>query len=150
MNFPTAPNTVTCVITSALAPRSAEILLLKRGKNVATHPNCWSLLGGFIDVGKEGHRSAMVREIMEEIGLRVDEVDLDLIGVYRITNDPRYPEVFDTGFHLQQPLLPEFVPNEEIQEIKWFTYSDAIKNLKVFRHRDILMDWMLQQSRWRS
>jgi ADP-ribose pyrophosphatase YjhB (NUDIX family) len=54
-----------------------EILLVKRNRN--PHINTWQIPGGFFMNG-ERMETAMVREIKEEIGIELQEKDLEFVG----------------------------------------------------------------------
>lgn len=53
----------------------AAVILTRRGSELRAHRNQWALPGGRIDAGETPLEAAM-RELDEEIGLRLDETDL--------------------------------------------------------------------------
>jgi 8-oxo-dGTP diphosphatase len=57
----------------AIAVTSASLLLIRRGRPPGM--GLWSLPGGRVEAG-ESDREAVVREVAEETGLRVEVVDL--------------------------------------------------------------------------
>jgi ADP-ribose pyrophosphatase YjhB (NUDIX family) len=101
-----------------------EILLVKSYK----WPGKWVVMGGHIEWG-EKYQDTVVREAMEELGLTV--VFGHVIEAVQF--------VFDPNFHDQKhfvglqclchvvgdPTLK--LDNDEIQEAKWFSLSEAIK-----------------------
>ena len=64
-----------------------EVLLVRRGND--PYKGCWALPGGFMEMDETLEHCA-VRELEEETGLKVDEQDIRLIGVYSAPDrDPR-------------------------------------------------------------
>lgn len=59
-----------------------ELLLQKRSANKKQAPNKWALCAGHIDAG-ETPENSIVREIQEEIGLKVTIDNLEPIGVIK-------------------------------------------------------------------
>ena len=52
--------------------RSAAVLLTRRSDRLRNHPGQWALPGGSID-GSESAEQAALRELQEEVGLRLEE-----------------------------------------------------------------------------
>ena len=66
----------------ALIDNSGRLLIQKRAVTKKDEPNKWDLSGaGHIDVNETPKRAA-VREIYEELGIKVEEDDLKLIDTY--------------------------------------------------------------------
>ena len=66
----------------ALIDNSGRLLIQKRSKNKKDEPNKWDLSSaGHIDIN-ETAKQAAIREIFEEIGIKVDENELILIDTY--------------------------------------------------------------------
>jgi len=73
------------VTIDAVIIRDGKILLVKRNKN--PFKNRWALPGGFVEYG-EKVENAVIREVLEETGLKVEIKKL--FGVYSDPNrDPR-------------------------------------------------------------
>jgi len=53
-----------------------KVLILKRGSTAPWMPNKWSLVGGGIEEG-ENPKEAIIRECLEEIGLKPNNVSFD-------------------------------------------------------------------------
>ena len=54
-----------------------KILLQKRSSNKTRNPNKWSKTGGHVATG-ESVQNALLREIREELGVKIDKKDIEL------------------------------------------------------------------------
>jgi len=93
------------------------------GKEFFIHP------GGKIEAG-ETAKQALVRELMEEFQITVDEADLELFGNYSApaANSPEVDVHMDV-FMVKQ-WSGEIAPDSEVEEMRWLT-SDVPKDIKV-------------------
>ena len=60
--------------------KKGELLFQKRSSNKDDNPNKWGKTGGHIEAGEEPI-SAIQREIFEEIGIKVEEAELELLSI---------------------------------------------------------------------
>jgi 8-oxo-dGTP diphosphatase len=101
-----------------------KILFLKRH---STRPqgDTWGVPGGKLEKG-ESPRSAVIREVQEEVGIEIDGAGLKEVGRLYI----RLPEA-DYVFHLFRNRFescPEMtLALEEHQEARWVTFSEALQ-----------------------
>ena len=65
-----------------LMNKNGEILLQKRSLTKKANPGIWSRTGGHIDSG-ETPIQGIIRETKEEIGLDINEKDIELIKMYK-------------------------------------------------------------------
>jgi len=72
--------------------RGNQTLLLKR-QNTGYEDGNYGLPAGHIEIG-ETVKSAAVREANEEIGIHIEESDLQVFGVMHRTNDVTYVDFF--------------------------------------------------------
>ena len=114
---------------NAAVMKEGKILLTRRAANIR-EPGKWCIPGGHVEVG-ETWWDAMVREVFEEVGLKVKQASL--LGLYSdpqltITPQPYYGE-FHGQFVVATFLVTGFegqvAPNEEVDEWGWF----ELKNL---------------------
>ncbi|BCW88995.1 CTP pyrophosphohydrolase [Alphaproteobacteria bacterium SO-S41] len=94
--------------------RDGRILLLRRVK--APEAGCWSLAGGKVDFG-EPWRDAVVREVEEEVGIRLTETRL--LCVVDLTADGQHwvsPVLLATAFEGE----PRNVEPEKHSAMGWF------------------------------
>jgi isopentenyldiphosphate isomerase len=77
---------------------SGKVLLQQRGKHKDTHPLLWDVsVAGHVGAG-EDIKSAAVREVKEEIGVSVNENDLEKIGVFKSVHQ-HSESLIDREFH---------------------------------------------------
>lgn len=120
----------------AVVAEKGKILLVKR-KNIPFQGQ-WALPGGFVERG-ETLRKAVMREVLEETGLKVSPGKI--IGIY---DDPKREPVrghaVTVGFLCAVKggkLKPQF---EEVKETRFFPVKE-IRKLKIaFDHRKIIND----------
>lgn len=108
------------ITTSIIIVRGGKVLFGKRGtingKPILEHGK-WGLPGGFFD-RDETLTEAVMREIMEETGWEIDNLQL-----FRIVDDPNRPKEdrqnVDFVF-IAQATQQTGSSDEEVSELKWF------------------------------
>lgn len=99
--------------------RKAILCFLKKNDNILLlhadygHKIVWNGVSGYIDEGETAIQAA-TREIMEEIGVKVEENNLHSIGHYDMF------EIFYVEKWQGEPLQKE----ESIKELKWFPKNE--------------------------
>lgn len=102
-----------------------EVLLQKRSPNKKIYPNRWSLLTGHVELN-ETFEMAAIREIKEEVGLKINQNNLNLFAKRIFTNDNMHYDI--TYFYYIKSNLKEsdfIIQKEELSEVKWFS-SDVV------------------------
>lgn len=111
-----------------------EIMLQLRAKDKEVYPNMWDIsVAGHISAGEKEIVSAM-REIEEEIGLKIKESELQLLNIRNvqfttnttINNEIIYLYLLKYDGNIKQLKIQE----EELQEIKFFKLKELEKQLK--------------------
>lgn len=116
-------NEVACFVIND----NKEILLEKRSPNKRYSPNKYGLTAGHVIAG-ESLKTALVREIEEEIGIKVNEEDLTPIGEKEYTREETNSHI--TYFYYIKLNLQEndfTIQEEELTEVKWFKIEDIKK-----------------------
>jgi 8-oxo-dGTP diphosphatase len=112
--------------------KDKKILLIKRKFN--PYKDKWGLPGGFVEYG-ERVENAVIREVLEETGLKVKVVDI--IGVYSDPNrDPRGHTI--TIAFLLELFGGELKSGDDASDAKFFDFND-LPDL-AFDHDNIIND----------
>jgi isopentenyl-diphosphate Delta-isomerase len=116
-----------------------KILVEKRSSTIIFSPNLIDIsLGGHVDSGEEpGH--AMLREVQEEVGLRLAKEQLNFLEIHkRSSYHPKYKlhtKSFVYTFHIKlheiNPLLT--IQRSEVKTFKFLTYNQVRRLLKTHR-----------------
>ena len=121
-------------------------LLLERRRDSDT----WGLVGGGVKK-TESAEQAMVREIREELGLRVSKEQLQKLAVYgapgRIAayRDGSIWRMVIVVFSLELPPSSVLQISKESKELRFFTKEELAKIDIVVTHSDIVEDWFLKK-----
>lgn len=98
----------------------AKVLLIKR--HLAPSKSLWSFPGGRVEAG-ESLEEAALRELKEETSLEAAEIQL-----WRATTP--VPEKNQATYRIHvfvaKVQSPKFTPNEEVEDIDWFSYENAM------------------------
>lgn len=122
-------------------------LLLERRRD----SNTWGLVGGGVKRHETEHQ-AIVREIYEELGLRIKLQDVQKLAVY---GEPGRIAAYQDGsvwrmvimvFGLVFQEKQELSISEESRELKFFTKEEITKLDIVVTHSDIIQDWFCNNS----
>jgi len=94
-----------------------QLLVSKRSPNVSGNPNQWqTYLGGHVSAGMSFRQTA-VKELEEEIGLRIKEEDLYLVAKGKDEKHHRFFESYALRFNGSVDELT--FPDGEITHAKW-------------------------------
>jgi ADP-ribose pyrophosphatase YjhB (NUDIX family) len=119
--------------TSALIHRDGKVFMLQRAEEPLK--DYWCLPGGFVGY-EETPEEAIIKEVKEEIG--VDFLIEDLVGVYRIDNDPR-------GVHIDiiyEGKVSGEVVLSDVHRNHGFFPVDELPEKVAYKHREAINDWM--------
>ena len=129
---------------NAIITYNDKLLLEKRRDS-----DVWGLIGGGVKK-TETELQAIVREVREELGLRIKPECFRKLGVY---GEPGRIAAYQDGsiwrmvivvFGLELDKEPELIISEESRELRFFT-KDELKNIEiVITHSDIVEDWFLK------
>ncbi len=127
------------VIVAAVIEKEDKVLLGKRTENVGPYPNTWHLPGGGVKLGEESLKEALAREIKEEVGIEVNEIQ-------EISFDEDYEpdkngEMTHYTFLIYKVKYAKGTEKagDDLRELKWFTKKDlqaislARPSIKLFK-----------------
>ncbi|WP_063826668.1 NUDIX domain-containing protein [Parafrankia discariae] len=127
----------------ALAQRDGvwHVLLIRRAH--APYAGMWALPGGHVEVG-ERISAAAVRELAEETGVHLTEIDLDYLGIYDTPGrDPRGDYI--TSAHLAVlGYTPPPTHGDDAAAAQWTPAAQALSEGLAFDHEQILRDALTQ------
>ena len=105
-----------------------ELLLQNRSATKKTHPNCWDISGaGHIKAG-ETISDGAIRELKEELGVEIEEKDLQYITTIKSTKNPKNME-FQYVYLLRcNKKIEEYIFEDgEVSDVKYIFYKDLEK-----------------------
>lgn len=124
-------------VVSVFIEHKGEILLLHR-QDYKPQGNTWSVVAGKVGNG-EDLLDALIREVHEEIGLKVNKQDCKYFDVYYV----RHPG-YDFKYHVYHLLLNEkpilCVNIDENKDHRWMTPQDAL-NINLIQDEDLSIKW---------
>ena len=131
--YPRPMLTADCMVVNS----HGEVLLVRRGNDPIK--GCWALPGGFMEMDETIEHCA-VRELEEETGIKVNEKDIRLIGVYSAPGrDPRGRTV--TAAYLvknEECRMKNARAGDDAAEVHWWPLN-ALPPL-AFDHAQIVSD----------
>lgn len=130
---------------NAIITCNDRILLEKRRDS-----DTWGLVGGGVK-NNETELQAIVREIYEELGLRVPKEKFRRLAVY---GEPGRIAAYQDGsiwrmvivvYGLELEKEPEITISAESRDMRFFTKEETVKLDIVITHSDIVEDWFLNR-----
>ena len=105
-----------------------ELLLQKRSATKKSHPNCWDISGaGHIRAG-ESVTVGAIRELKEELGIEVNEKDLQYIATIKSTKNPKNMEFGYVYLLRCNKKIEDYIfEDEEVSEVKYVYYEELEK-----------------------
>lgn len=113
-----------------------ELLIQKRNPNKKVYPGLWSTSGGGVDAG-ETTLETSIRECKEELGIEINENEIELALSYRRKKDFLDVYIVRKNIDLKDIVMQE----EEVVDVKWITpealqgmfdSSEFAPNLKIY------------------
>lgn len=146
-NDPNAPKTTMGAHLGANAIITCgDKILLERRRDSDT----WGLVGGGVKKQEEPV-DAMVREVWEELGLRIPKDHFQKLAVY---GEPGRIAAYRDGsiwrmvivvFRLELPENVQLRISRESRELRWFTREELSEIQIVVTHSDIVEDWFVNR-----
>jgi len=108
-----------------------QVLMQKRSKHKKQWPGCWDGTGGgHVDAGELGMFS-VIRELHEELGIKVQPCDVRYIGAY--LSEQKNEKIFNRHFnefyvaHKDVDIKTVKVQEDEVEAVKWVDYKEFKK-----------------------
>ena len=130
---------------NAIITCQGKLLLEKRRDS-----DIWGMVGGGCKKTETG-REAIVREVYEELGLRVSKERFEKLAVY---DNPGRIAAYQDGsiwrmvivvYGLEFAEEPEMRISSESKELRFFT-KDEIQNIEIaITHKDIVEEWFVNR-----
>lgn len=98
-----------------------EYLVQKRSAHRKPMPGEWAATGGSVQSGEDS-RTAAIRELQEELGIRVRENEIRYGG--RLTRKNSFVDLWHVG--VDAPVDSLVLQTEEVQEAKWVTKEELM------------------------
>lgn len=121
-----------------------DILVIRRSDDSDAYPGMLALPGGFLNMD-ETVEEAAVRELREETGIELSDLDVSLVGVYsKIDRDPRQRTVGMAYAHVF-PIRPSVKAGDDASECLWIEMQRVLKGevILAFDHNAIVCDYFL-------
>lgn len=127
-----------------------EVLIQKRASTKKQHPNKWGICAGHIDTG-ETVESAVIRELEEELGVKLTINDLELMFIAKEQNEfanRRKNYVFYHVYFMKTNWKIEDykIQIEELSEIKYITFEE-LKNIIKTQNSDFTFSKLNQATK---
>lgn len=142
--------TIHRVVSKVIIQNKKKMILMAK-VNRGFFTGCWTLPGGFVDYG-EHPRTGAVREALEELGINIlipdkfgesGEViegnDGVIIQENIFTSEGINWLSFTYRCELDIPIQEIIPKDDEIEEAKWFTIDDALRNAVSIFDRDAIL-----------
>ena len=110
-----------------------SVLLMQRGADAPTFPNCWGMPGGLLEEGEEPFQTA-AREALEEVGVRFSPL---LPAFYEGEWENRKLSYFTGWWEAPQNIV---VQASEVADWRWFTFEEALNLPLSFRYPEAIKE----------
>lgn len=120
------PGSYRLVVHACIFNTNGEMLIQQRQPFKAGWPNMWDITVGGCAVSGESSQSAMEREILEEIGLKLD------LGNVRPHLTINFESGFDDVYLIEKDIkIDELkLQYEEVQNVKWASASEILRMIE--------------------
>jgi len=116
------------VAVLAIIEAEDKLLLLRR-YNTGWRDGLFTLVGGHAD-GNESLRTAMARELEEEIGIKVSDEDLDFVHLLHISPKVAGDEFFYNIFKVKKYQgTPSICEPNKADALEWFLFDKLPENI---------------------
>jgi len=130
------------IVSAVLISKDNKIFVAKYSQPGGVYPDCWHIPGGGIEDG-EGQITALKREIMEEVGLDIQNCNIELIDneeygdsekILRPTREKVICHMhfndYKVDINLNADEIKIHFTDDEFNEFQWVKITD-VKNLNI-------------------
>jgi ADP-ribose pyrophosphatase YjhB (NUDIX family) len=112
------------VVVTAFIEKDGKVLLGLKKPGVGPYPDTWHLPGGGANLGEESIDEAILREIKEETGLEV--VNLERVGFDEDSEPDKHGERTHYVFLIYKAEAKSFdvTTGDDLVELKWFDRAE--------------------------
>ncbi len=105
-----------------------ELLIQKRSATKKSHPNCWDISGaGHIKAG-ETVIEGVIRELNEELGIKVNKSDLKFIAIVKSIKNPKNQEFQYVYLLENNSAIEDYIfEDDEVSEVKYVYFEEFEK-----------------------
>ena len=116
-----------------------ELLLQKRSATKKSHPNCWDISGaGHIKAGETVLEGA-IRELKEELGIKINASDLKFIATVKSTKNPKNMEfAYVYLLRCNEKVENYIFEDDEVSEVK-YVYFEELEKMVANREEGLLI-----------
>lgn len=120
-----------------------KVLLQKRSSTKELFPNQWDVSVGGSVLAFENSIQGIIRETQEELGLLVNENELQLVDSFRDDESQSLIDVYQmntSSLNIEELIIP----NEEVSEVAWFNKEEIAEMIEKGQFvRDWIWKWNL-------
>lgn len=112
------------VVVTAFIEKRGKVLLGRKKPGVGPYPDTWHLPGGGANLGEESIDEAILREVKEETGLEI--VDLERVAFDEDSEPDKHGERTHYVFLVYRAKAESFEvkAGDDIIELRWFDKKD--------------------------
>lgn len=120
------------LVVTGIVKKGDAYLFGQKSNNKGPYPNTWHLLGGGVNLEEETAEDAMRREIKEEAGIEVD--NLERVSFDEDYEPDKHGEMTHYVFLVYQANYKsgDLQPKDDIEKLQW-VHKSKLKNISLTR-----------------
>ena len=128
------------VVHILLENKQGKFLIQKRSRNKKVFPGLWEITGGSVKSGEES-KDAVKRETFEEVGIKLEDNELELIG--RLRRNKSFVDVYHASADFTKDDC--ILQKEEVDDIKLISKDEMLNMIRGAGHRDEKYKRMIEE-----
>ncbi len=122
--------------SAAIIDYRGKIFLTERNSSLLDFGGCWTFPGGKVEGTDKTVKETMIREVEEETGFKPKSAVK--FGFYKSHSGPR--RIISLVFLVREWTGKLKIQEEEVSNVGWFYYDEAIKLKLAFAYRNVIED----------